>query len=108
MEDEEGVVIMESGYMDALPERKRLELQNSVEPVVIPIGEEAESEDLRNKIKQAIGVDSREQRGREWNLNELQAEGHSLPREGCSNNFPPESCGPPLKLLKMFARKVRL
>lgn len=55
--DEEGVVIMEGGHMDALPERTRLDLQNSVDPVVIPVREEAESADLRKKIKQAIGVD---------------------------------------------------
>ncbi len=57
VDDEEGVVIMEGGHMDALPERTRMELQNSVDPVVVPVREEAESEDLRRKIKQAIGVD---------------------------------------------------
>lgn len=55
--EEDGVVIMEGGHMDALPARKRMELQNSVDPVVIPVREDAESEDLRRKIKQAIGVD---------------------------------------------------
>ncbi|MCJ7479321.1 MAG: V-type ATP synthase subunit F [Candidatus Nanohaloarchaeota archaeon QJJ-7] len=56
-EEEEGVVIIEGSHMDALPKRRRMELQDSVDPVVIPVEEEAESEDLRNKIKQAIGVD---------------------------------------------------
>lgn len=57
VDEEEGVVIMEGGHMDALQERTRMELQNSVDPVVIPVREEAEGEDLRRKIKQAIGVD---------------------------------------------------
>lgn len=56
-EEEAGVVVMQGDHMDALPERKRMELQNSVDPVVIPVREDAESEDLRRKIKQAIGVD---------------------------------------------------
>ncbi len=55
--DEDGVVIVEGEYMDTLSERKRLELQNKVDPVVIPIREEMESTDLRRKIQQAIGVD---------------------------------------------------
>lgn len=57
LEKERGVVIMDGDHMDALPERKRMELQNSVDPVVIPVREDAESEDLRRKIKKAIGVD---------------------------------------------------
>lgn len=57
LDQEEGVIIMEGGHMNALPERTRLELQNSVDPVVIPVQEDAESESLRTKIKQAIGVD---------------------------------------------------
>lgn len=57
LENEEGVVIMEDETMEDLPKRKRMEIQNSVNPVVIPIGEEMEGEDLRSKIKQAIGVD---------------------------------------------------
>lgn len=55
--EEDGVVIVEGSHMDALAERERLELQNAVDPVVVPIREDAESADLRNKIKQAIGVD---------------------------------------------------
>ncbi|MDY6773810.1 MAG: V-type ATP synthase subunit F, partial [Candidatus Nanohaloarchaea archaeon] len=31
VEEEEGVVIVEGGHMDSLPERKRLELQDSVD-----------------------------------------------------------------------------
>jgi len=57
MEQEEGVLIVAGDYMDALPERTRLDIQNSVEPVVIPITEDGEDADLRSKIKQAIGVD---------------------------------------------------
>ncbi|MDY6768858.1 MAG: V-type ATP synthase subunit F [Candidatus Nanohaloarchaea archaeon] len=57
VDEEEGVVIMDGACMDALGERTRMELQNSVDPVVIPLREDAESEDLRRKIKQAIGVD---------------------------------------------------
>lgn len=57
MADEEGVLIVAGDHMNTLSERKRLELQNSVDPVVIPISEESQDEDLRSKIKQAIGVD---------------------------------------------------
>lgn len=58
MEDEEGVLIVAGHHMDALSEKKRLEIQNAVDPVVIPIREgEGSDSDLRSKIKQAIGVD---------------------------------------------------
>lgn len=58
VEDEEGVVIVAHDHMRSLPERKRMELQNAVDPVVIPVGgEEGGDDDLRTKIKQAIGVD---------------------------------------------------
>lgn len=57
MENEHGVLIVAGEHMDSLREKKRLEIQNSVEPVVIPITEDAEGGDLRSKIKQAIGVD---------------------------------------------------
>ncbi|MFB6166661.1 MAG: V-type ATP synthase subunit F, partial [Candidatus Nanohaloarchaea archaeon] len=56
VEEEDGVVIVEDSHMNELPEDRRMELQNSVDPVFIPVGEDIESEDLRNKIKQAIGV----------------------------------------------------
>lgn len=58
MEQEEGVLIVAGNHMNALSEPKRLEIQNSVDPVVIPITEgEGEDTDLRSKIKQAIGID---------------------------------------------------
>lgn len=55
--EEEGVLIVAGDHMSTLSERKRLELQNMVDPVVIPVGTDAGDEDLRAKIKQAIGVD---------------------------------------------------
>lgn len=57
MENEEGVLIVEGALMDALPKKKRLTIQNSVDPVVVPLTEEGSDEDLRSKIKQAIGID---------------------------------------------------
>lgn len=57
METEEGVLIVAGDHMNALSEQKRLDIQNAVDPVVIPLTEEAADEDLRSKIKQAIGVD---------------------------------------------------
>ncbi len=57
IDTEQGVLIVEGNHMNALKEKKRLEIQNAVEPVVIPITEEGEDADLRSKIKQAIGVD---------------------------------------------------
>lgn len=57
MDSEEGVLIVEGDHMDALRERRRMEIQNAVDPVVVPVSDEASDDDLRSKIKQAIGVD---------------------------------------------------
>lgn len=57
VDEESGVLVVAGEHLAALPERRRLQLQNLVDPVVIPVAAESEDADLRNKIKQAIGVD---------------------------------------------------
>jgi V/A-type H+-transporting ATPase subunit F len=57
MADEEvGILIMPSEIIPGLHPAIRQEIVSSVRPVVIPIGAVEES-DLREKIKQAVGVD---------------------------------------------------
>lgn len=57
MADEEvGILIMPSDIIPDLHPAIRQDIVSSVRPVVIPIGAVEES-DLREKIKQAVGVD---------------------------------------------------
>ena len=57
MADEEvGILIMPSEIIPNLHPATRQDIVSSVQPVVIPIGAVEES-DLREKIKQAVGVD---------------------------------------------------
>ncbi len=57
MADEEvGILVMPSEFVPKLHPALRLEIVSSVRPVVIPIGATEET-DLREKIKQAVGVD---------------------------------------------------
>ncbi|MCJ7429340.1 MAG: V-type ATP synthase subunit F [Candidatus Nanohaloarchaeota archaeon QJJ-5] len=57
MEQDYGILITKHDYLAQLPKKKRLDVQNSVEPVVVTLSDSGESGDLRAKIKQAIGVD---------------------------------------------------
>jgi vacuolar-type H+-ATPase subunit F/Vma7 len=43
--------------MQNLPKRARNTVEGSVEPVVVTLSEEAESERMQEKIKKAIGAD---------------------------------------------------
>jgi V/A-type H+-transporting ATPase subunit F len=57
MEEEEvGILVMPSDLIPKLHPAIRHDITSSVRPVVIPIGAVEES-DLREKIKQAVGVD---------------------------------------------------
>lgn len=57
MSKDYGILITKHEYLSQLPKKKRLSVQNSVEPVVVTLSEDGETGDLRAKIKQAIGVD---------------------------------------------------
>ena len=57
MADEEvGILVMPSDLIPQLHPSTRQDITSSVRPVVIPIGA-VEETDLREKIKQAVGVD---------------------------------------------------
>ena len=51
-----GILVLHGDDFAALPAPMRKELSNIVRPVVIPVGPR-EDTDLRQKIKQAVGVD---------------------------------------------------
>ena len=55
--DDLGIVIVEDSELEQLPARIRRDVEESVEPVVVALSEEAESERLQEKIKRAIGAD---------------------------------------------------
>jgi V/A-type H+-transporting ATPase subunit F len=55
-EEEVGILVMPSEVIPKLHPAIRQDIVSSVRPVVIPIGT-AEESDLREKIKQAVGVD---------------------------------------------------
>lgn len=52
-----GILIVEEDDLDALSKRARNEIESSVNPVVVALSKEAESERLQEKIKKAIGAD---------------------------------------------------
>jgi V/A-type H+-transporting ATPase subunit F len=57
LEDKDvGILVLHNENMMSLPVSLRRRLSESVSPVVIPIGKEEEI-DLRERIKQAVGVD---------------------------------------------------
>jgi V/A-type H+-transporting ATPase subunit F len=53
---EVGILVIHGDDFAAMPAGLRKELSNTVRPVVIPVGPREDS-DLREKIKQAVGVD---------------------------------------------------
>ncbi|MFB6203022.1 MAG: V-type ATP synthase subunit F [Candidatus Nanohaloarchaea archaeon] len=55
--DDLGIVIARQEDLDRLPERTRRDAESSVDPVLVPLSEQAESERLQEKIKKAIGAD---------------------------------------------------
>ncbi len=52
-----GILIIHDDDMKTLPPHMQKTLDDSVEPTVIAIGGKGESTNLRDKIKQAVGVD---------------------------------------------------
>ena len=55
--DDIGILIVEEDDLDVLSKRVRNNIESSVNPVVVPLSEDAESERLQEKIKKAIGAD---------------------------------------------------
>ena len=52
-----GVLVIHNDDMAGLPEKLRITLDELVTPTTIAIGGAGESSNLRDKIKQAVGVD---------------------------------------------------
>ena len=58
LEDREiGILVMYGDDLGKLPEILRNTINNSVEPTVVTLGGSGESSNLREKIKQSVGVD---------------------------------------------------
>lgn len=57
LDQELGIVITHQDLLDTIPKKRRMAIGNAVDPVVVALSEEGESQDLRAKIKQAIGID---------------------------------------------------
>lgn len=55
--DNLGILIVESSSIEQLPPTLRRKVGESLEPVVIAMGEGAGEADLREKVKRAIGID---------------------------------------------------
>ena len=54
---EVGIVVVEEKIMENLEQHQRLEIEDSVDPVFIPVSEKAEQGSLRRLIKRSVGVD---------------------------------------------------
>ena len=52
-----GILVIHNNDMEKLSSQMQKTLDDSVEPTVIAIGGKGESSNLRDKIKQAVGVD---------------------------------------------------
>lgn len=55
--EEIGILVVKEEDLEKLSKRVRNEIDSSVNPVVVSLSEEAESERLQEKIKKAIGAD---------------------------------------------------
>ena len=52
-----GVVIIDEKIMENLDKHERIEVEDSVDPVFIPISTKVEQDSLKRLIKKSIGVD---------------------------------------------------
>jgi len=52
-----GIIVMHDDDINKLPEILRDTLNESVEPTIVTLGGTSESSNLRDKIKQSVGVD---------------------------------------------------
>ncbi len=56
-DSEIGILVMHSDDFNKLPETLRENLSESVEPTLVTLGGTSQSSNIRDKIKQAVGVD---------------------------------------------------
>ncbi|MCH8004480.1 MAG: hypothetical protein IH934_07680 [Nanoarchaeota archaeon] len=54
---ETGIVIIEENIMENLDKHQRIEIEDSVDPVFIPVSTKVEQDSLKRLIKKSIGVD---------------------------------------------------
>ena len=54
---EVGIVVIEEKIMEDLEKHERIEVEDSVDPVFIPISTKVEQDSLKRLIKKSIGVD---------------------------------------------------
>ncbi|MBI2658233.1 V-type ATP synthase subunit F [Candidatus Woesearchaeota archaeon] len=52
-----GVVVVDEKMMESLETHQRLEIEDSVDPVFIPVSTKTEQDSLKRLIKKSIGVD---------------------------------------------------
>ena len=52
-----GIVIVDENIMENLDKHQRLEVEDSVDPVFIPVSTKVEQDSLKRLIKKSIGVD---------------------------------------------------
>ena len=52
-----GIIIVEEKIMENFEQHQRLEIEDSVDPVFIPVSEKAEQDSLRRLIRKSVGVD---------------------------------------------------
>jgi vacuolar-type H+-ATPase subunit F/Vma7 len=55
--DDVGIVVVEESDLEGLPGRIEREVRSSVDPVVVALSENAEAENLNEKIRKVIGAD---------------------------------------------------
>ena len=53
---EHGVVVIDETIMESLDKHQRLEVEDSVDPVFIPVSTKVEQDSLKRLIKKSIGV----------------------------------------------------
>jgi len=56
-EKDVGILIVRGSDLEALPPLQRKKANDSIDPVVVAMGEGAGEGDLREKVKRAIGID---------------------------------------------------
>ena len=54
-DDDVGILAVHTTDLESLPQQLRTRMMASVDPVVIPVGEE--EGDMRDKVRRAIGID---------------------------------------------------
>jgi V/A-type H+/Na+-transporting ATPase subunit F len=52
-----GIVIVDEHVLESIDHDRRIEIEDSVDPVFIPVSAKAEQDSLRRLIKKSIGVD---------------------------------------------------